>query len=426
MREWIERLFGSDVALHGHCYQRPEAVLPQAIFSALIGLAYLGIALTIAYILGRVRELPNRRYYLGFCLLLLSCGAIHLVVAWAIWTPLFWLDSSARAATAMASVGSAALLAPIAPRLVALTRAARVARERGARLRQVNAELSALYQQARDSLAEAAEREQVLLRAQEAVQRRDVFLAVAAHELRTPLTPLRLEIERLLRAARGGQLERLAPERVTERLQVVDRQVGRLTELVDVLLDMTRIAGGRLELQLADVDLGEVVQEVTERLRPHAQRVGSALTVEVEPGITGRWDRLRLDQVVTNLISNALRYGQGKPVTVSLKENGGRAQLTVRDQGIGIAAEDQARIFERFERAVSERHYGGLGLGLWIVQQVVEAFGGTIRVESAPGEGATFVVELPREALPEALVSGERPLLSLGCSDPEAAEAVKR
>ncbi|WP_232293259.1 sensor histidine kinase [Stigmatella aurantiaca] len=112
--------------------------------------------------------------------------------------------------------------------------------------------------------------------------------------------------------------------------------------------------------------------------------------------VLGRWDRLRVEQVVTNLLTNALKYGAGRPVAVRVEGAGERARLTVKDQGIGIAEEDLARIFERFERAVSDRHYGGLGLGLYITRQIVEAFGGTVGVTSRPGMGSTFTLELPR------------------------------
>jgi signal transduction histidine kinase len=113
--------------------------------------------------------------------------------------------------------------------------------------------------------------------------------------------------------------------------------------------------------------------------------------------VTGNWDRLRLEQVVTNLISNAIKYGPRKPIELRIEQSDGTARLTVRDQGIGISEHDQARVFEPFERAVSVRHYGGFGLGLWITRKIVEAHGGAIRVQSRPGEGSTFVVELPSD-----------------------------
>jgi signal transduction histidine kinase len=137
------------------------------------------------------------------------------------------------------------------------------------------------------------------------------------------------------------------------------------------------------------------VRESVERLRPEAERAGCALCVEVPGAVVGGWDRLRLEQVLGSLLSNALKYGAGQPVEVVLSATGSHVVLRVRDEGIGIDPAVQPRIFERFVRAVSDRNYGGLGMGLWMTREVLTAMGGTIHVESAPGKGATFTVELP-------------------------------
>nr|WP_233278130.1 ATP-binding protein [Myxococcus stipitatus] len=233
--------------------------------------------------------------------------------------------------------------------------------------------------------------------AQEAIRLRDEFLSIASHELKTPLTPLSLKLQALAR-----ELERhpdTIPYSVVKGyVDTGARQVKKLAELVGDLLDVSRIAAGRLALELEDVDLGALIREVASRYEPHAARAGSTLQVEGgEGGLVGRWDRLRLEQVVTNLIDNAVKYGAGKPILLSLEQAPSRARLRVRDQGIGIAPEHLPRLFGRFERAVSERHYGGLGLGLYITRTLVEAMGGRVRVESEQGRGSTFTVDLPRE-----------------------------
>lgn len=243
-----------------------------------------------------------------------------------------------------------------------------------------------------------AERESMLRRAEEMVHARDVFLAVAAHELRTPLTPLRLEAERLLSATRGAHPEQLTPEWLSKRFVMLERQIGRLEILVTALLDVSRIAGGKLDLELQQTDLGPIVGDVVKRHQADAEHVGSSLVLDIEPNVVGYWDPIRIDQIVTNLLTNAVRYGQGKPIRISVKSRNDRAQIIVEDEGIGIAPEDHRRIFDRFERVTSERSYGGLGLGLWIVREIVDAFGGTIEVESELGHGARFVVELPCRA----------------------------
>jgi len=174
---------------------------------------------------------------------------------------------------------------------------------------------------------------------------------------------------------------------------------------VNELLDVSRMTSGRLVLHPEEVDLAALVQEEVERSRREAQRAGCELRLQVSGSVVSRWDRLRLEQVLSNLLSNALKYGAGRPVEVVLSASESCAVLRVRDEGIGIDPAVQSRIFERFERAVSDRHYGGLGMGLWITREIVTAMGGTIHVESAPEQGATFVVELPRTREPSASVS---------------------
>ncbi|MEO8431863.1 MAG: ATP-binding protein [Acidobacteriota bacterium] len=230
--------------------------------------------------------------------------------------------------------------------------------------------------------------------AQGAIRVRDEFLSVASHELKTPVTTLQLQIQSLLR--RLGAEPELPEDELAMRLTGAERQVDRLTQLINELLDISRITGGRLDLQIEDVDLAAVVREVAGRLEQSIEDAGCTLALRNLEPQRGQWDRLRLDQIVTNLLSNAMKYGAGKPIEIVLGGTPSTVQLEVRDRGIGIDSEDQARIFERFERAVSGRHYGGLGLGLWIVRQIVEASGGTIAVRSAPGEGSVFFLQLPR------------------------------
>jgi signal transduction histidine kinase len=152
---------------------------------------------------------------------------------------------------------------------------------------------------------------------------------------------------------------------------------------------------GMLELHTEQLDFSRLVRDLATSLEPQAERFGCRLDLDLESDVVGRWDRLRVEQIVQNLIANAFKFGRGNPVRISLATKDDRAVLSVVDRGIGIAAVDQARVFQRFTRAVSARHYGGLGLGLWIAQRATEAMGGTIRVASVAGEGATFTVELP-------------------------------
>ena len=226
----------------------------------------------------------------------------------------------------------------------------------------------------------------------EASRLKDDFLSVASHELRTPLTTLRLHAEMLGRSLRRAEV---SDERVERKLSVMETQFDRMEALVHTLLDVSRITAGRLVLELAPCDLGELTREVAARFEAQAESTGTELRVRTHE-VVGSWDRMRIDQVITNLVSNAIKYGNGEPVEVSLDERDGAVLLVVRDHGIGISPESHERIFERFERAANTRPIAGLGLGLWIAKQMVKAHHGDISVVSAPGAGSTFTVTLPR------------------------------
>jgi signal transduction histidine kinase len=232
-----------------------------------------------------------------------------------------------------------------------------------------------------------------------AVSLRDEFLSIASHELRTPLTALRLQLDSVARSLERRPAEHLASGRLASSTGDARTQAVRLTALVERLLDISRLAEGRLTLDHEELDLVSVVREVVDVMRAPARVAGCELRFEAPPALRGRWDRMRLEQLVTNLVGNATKFGAHQPVDVAIAvdANGhaGAARLTVTDRGIGIDPQDQRRIFERFERAVSARNFGGLGLGLWVAKQIVDAHEGTISVASAPGAGATFTVVLP-------------------------------
>ncbi|MDC0710953.1 PAS domain S-box protein [Stigmatella sp. ncwal1] len=229
---------------------------------------------------------------------------------------------------------------------------------------------------------------------QKAILVRDEFLSVASHELKTPLTPLSLKLQVLAREV-AQQPETAFTRRVQGYIDTGRKQISKLTELIGDLLDVSRIGAGRLQLERQDVDLGALAREVASRFEPAAAQAGSALSVRVEHLCLGSWDSARIEQILTNLLDNALKYGFGRPVSLHVRAEAKQAVVTVMDHGIGIEPAHLSRIFERFERAVSERHYGGLGLGLYITRELVQAHGGSIRVESEPNVRTLFTVELP-------------------------------
>jgi len=245
------------------------------------------------------------------------------------------------------------------------------------------------------SCVDITDRKRIEVELMKAVRDRDDFLALASHELRTPLTTLQLEIWSLRQLLDKKPEDALASGRLTRNVAKAAKQATRLVSLVEELLDVSRLASGRLKIRPTQFDLRDLVIEVVERMQPLLESAHCSIDLEADPGTVGIWDRERLDQVITNLVANATKYGAGKPIEVRAARANGNARLSVRDRGIGIAHEDQTRIFQRFERAVSTSNYGGFGLGLWITKEILVTHGGDIQVESTLGQGATFTVTLP-------------------------------
>jgi signal transduction histidine kinase len=250
----------------------------------------------------------------------------------------------------------------------------------------------ALAEELARRVAIAIENARLYRETQDAVRMRDEFLSVASHELNTPMTSLRLSLQNLLAQAAEAPLD---AGLVVKTATLAERQGRRLTLLIHDLLDVTRLERGTPRLELREHDLALLVRGVLAGFAPELERVGCVVQLTAPAPVRGCWDGLRIEQVVLNLLANAAKFGVGKPIEITVDRVGERARLVIRDHGIGIDPARQAHIFDRFERAVSATHYGGLGLGLYICRRLVEAHGGTVRVASEPGAGSTFVVELP-------------------------------
>jgi two-component system OmpR family sensor kinase len=229
----------------------------------------------------------------------------------------------------------------------------------------------------------------------EAVAARDAFLAVAAHDLRNPMTPVVGHIQRLRRLMRSRSVSWDEVEQSLARIEwLMDLYVKRAT----TLLDVSRITSGKLRLEIAAVNLSEVMRNVVAGLQPAAQYSGSGLELAVEDDLIVTADRLALEQILDNLLLNAIKYGAGKPIDVAVRRDAVFIAIEIRDQGIGMSKDDQQRIFEPFERAVARGSAAGFGVGLWVVRQLVDALGGEITVVSEAGNGSIFTVRLPTGA----------------------------
>lgn len=230
----------------------------------------------------------------------------------------------------------------------------------------------------------------------EAVKARDEFLSIASHELKTPLTSMLLQLQSVLHSIKNQSLATFSIERTMQMLESTINQSKRLGKLVNDLLNYSLISTGRLQLEKEKTQLDKIASDVVSRFAEQAKKTSTPINLFLENSVTGNWDRVRLEQVVTNLITNAIKYGAGKPVEVLVKDSKYHATLIVRDHGIGIPQDQQRKVFDRFERGSIKGGYKGLGVGLYIVNQIVQAHGGKIALASKPKEGTTFTIELPK------------------------------
>lgn len=232
----------------------------------------------------------------------------------------------------------------------------------------------------------------------EAVRARDEFLAIAAHELRSPMHALLLQIASALALAR-----RTGDDELLRRLERVKLVLERYVKRATLLLEVSRINAGGMELRFEEIDVAEILRETIDTYSVEADFHRVTIEVVAPPSVRGRWDRLAIEQMIANLISNAIKYGDGKPVRATLSADSRCVRLEIEDHGIGISAQNQARIFGRFEQVVTSATRTGFGVGLWLARSLIEAHGGSIEVKSSPGLGSTFVVRLPLDATAQGL-----------------------
>lgn len=231
--------------------------------------------------------------------------------------------------------------------------------------------------------------------AQKEIKARDQFLAIASHELKTPVTSMLLQVQTAIHNIRNVSLANFSVANLLKMLEGTEQQSQRLSKMVNDLLNLSLITTGKLDLEPEETDLTKITKHVADNFAEKLQRDNNSIIVHGDKPVIGMWDKVRIAQAVTNLISNAIKYGNNKPIEITITNSGGTARLTVKDHGIGIPHNEQKRIFERFERAVSSREFQGLGVGLYITNQIVKAHNGKIFVDSKPHNGTSFIVELP-------------------------------
>ncbi len=505
---------------HIHCYlAKPALVWTMFITDLLIGIAYVGISVTLYALVRRVK-VQFSAVVLCFGIFIGACGATHFMEVWTLWNPDYWVSAGVKVVTAIASVGTGIYLFQLRHPIVSVVEAARqsethrlkleeltvhlqesktllehrvqertaalqssqrnfermfeiapvafaVAKTPSGELVHVNAawsrligypaedaigrttsslgvvenevERKNLYAEFDEAgkvrnaelqirtrsgdlrsvlcnmdlielegrapgerfvlatLEDVTERKRASAELREAIRARDEFLSIASHELKTPLSSLKLQAQLAKRLRDRGDMTIYETGKVDRLIEQTDRQTNRLSRLVDDMLDISRIRTGKLSVHREQLDLSALVADVIDRMSSNFKEAGVAVELERTGPIEGQWDRMRVEQILSNLLTNALKYGDKKPVRVRLeKPSRDRVRLLVRDEGIGISDEARDRIFERFERAVDANEVSGLGLGLFITREIVQAHGGKVWSESNPdAPGSTFIVELP-------------------------------
>jgi signal transduction histidine kinase len=250
-----------------------------------------------------------------------------------------------------------------------------------------------LAQELANRAAIAVDNAKLYKEAQDAVRMRDEFLSIASHELKTPLTSITLQLQMALKNINNRR--KMPREKIAKVLASADKQTAKLQRLIKDLLNVSLITTGRVQLEKEKVDFSELVEETIERFDHSLKLNNYVVSKTIKPKVVGKMDRVRIEQVVGNLITNAIKYGGKKPFSVEVFEKKGNAVLVVKDKGIGIKEKHQNEIFERFNRGVNAKDYRGLGVGLYISKQIVEAHGGSIDLVSIPKKGSTFTVTLP-------------------------------
>lgn len=400
MFDFIGKLFDTqDFPPRWHCGNWSEGLGWLHILSdlAIFG-AYTAIPLVIAYFVIRRKDVPFPRIFWLFVIFIFACGTTHLIEAIIFWHPIYRFAGTVKFATAVASWSTVFSLAFVMPEAIKLPGLAKLNSELSREVDERKlSELALRESEKRLRENEASERS-ARAEAERASRLKDEFLSIVSHELRTPLSAI-LGYAQLMRAEHGSHFDQ------QESLTAIERNCRAQVQLIDDLLDMSRIIAGKIRLDVRTVHLPDAIDAALEMIRPAADARGIRLQKVLDPRsapVLGDFDRLQ--QVFSNLLSNAVKFTpKGGRVQIALERVNSHLEISVADTGEGMDPEFLPLVFDRFRQADSgtTRRHGGLGLGLAIVKQIVELHGGSVRAKSpGPGKGSTFVVSLPLQVLP--------------------------
>jgi signal transduction histidine kinase/CheY-like chemotaxis protein len=428
MPDLLSTFFANNFIPHGHCYLWKPGLVWLHITSDLVTtLAYYLVAFAIVYFTNQRKDLPAHTVILlvGFFFIFALCGTTHLMEVVTLWHPIYWVSGLIKAVTGAWSFYTFTfLLIPLIPVALDAPSPAQLAltnqelEESRRCIQAINVELEQRVQE-RTAQLEASNRtkDELLMReqiiraeAEGANRAKDEFLSILSHELRTPLNAI-LGWSAMLRQ------RTLSEDKVLRALETIERNAKSQAQLIEDILDISRIITGKLRLQVRPVNLVPVIESAIEsvRLAAEAKSIRLQSVLDSEAGLL-LGDANRLQQVVWNLLSNALKFTpKDGRVEIRLERVNSHAEITVSDTGLGISSEFLPFVFDRFRQhdSTTTRSYGGLGLGLAIVRQLVELHGGTVTVVSPGiGQGTTFTVTLPAMIIPLA-PSDPEPLNSI-------------
>ena len=392
--------------------------------------AYTAIPIVIAYFVLRRRDLPFPKVFWLFVIFIFACGTTHLIGAIIFWKPIYRFDGLVKLITAVASWSTVAALIVATPEALRLPGLAKLNDELTHEVEERKQSEAALRQSEQrlqdneDRLRQAlAEREALLIsernarsEAEHANRAKDEFLSVVSHELRTPLSAI-VAYSQLL------QMGQVSPDEVVETYHAIERNGKAQVQIIDDLLDMSRIVSGTIRLDVRPVQLSEVIEAAVATIRPAADAKSIRLQQVLDPRsgpVLGDFDRLQ--QVLANILSNAVKFTpKGGRIQIAFKRVNSHLEVSVADTGAGIPPEFLPYVFDRFRQAegTTNRRHGGLGLGLAIVKQIVELHGGTVTAKS-PGQdqGSTFTVALPLQAVHSTEPDRVHPQAEAGASEP--------